>query len=99
GEPLQALAVQIQERLPQLMADMGGSVDEAGMARLEALLVPGLAGLMGAVHALMALVGLMIGRSWQAGLYNPGGFRDEFHRLRPSPLAAGGLLVLTLFSP
>ena len=56
GEPLQALAGQIQERLPQLMSDMGGSVDEAGMARLEALLVPVLAGLMGAVHALMALV-------------------------------------------
>ena len=99
GEPLQALAVQIQERLPQLMTDMGGSVDDADMVRLEALLVPVLAGLMGAVHALIALVSLMIGRSWQAGLYNPGGFRSEFHQLRLSPLVAGALLVLTLFSP
>ena len=99
AEPLQVLAGQIQERLPQLLADMGSTVDEAGMARLEVLLVPVLAGLMGAVHTLMVLVSLMIARSWQAALYNPGGFRSEFHRLRLSPLVAGGLLLLTLFSP
>lgn len=101
GEPLHALAAQIQERLPQLLADMemGEGINEAGMARLESLLVPVLAGLMGAVHALMVLVSLMIGRSWQAALYNPGGFQQEFHRLRLSPLVAGALLLLTLFGP
>jgi hypothetical protein len=85
SEPLQVLAGQIQERLPELLADMGGTVDEASMAGIEALLVPVLAGLMGAVHMLMVLVCLMVGRSWQARLYNPGGFREEFHRLRLSP--------------
>lgn len=30
----------------------------------------------------------MLARSWQAGLYNPGGFRKEFHRFRLSPPVA-----------
>jgi hypothetical protein len=30
----------------------------------------------------------MLARSWQAGLYNPGGFRQEFHSLRLSPTVA-----------
>jgi uncharacterized protein YybS (DUF2232 family) len=30
----------------------------------------------------------MLARSWQAGLYNPGGFRTEFHALRLSPVIA-----------
>tara|TARA_R110001592_G_scaffold66495_5_gene204262 strand:+ start:49950 stop:50849 length:900 start_codon:yes stop_codon:yes gene_type:complete len=99
NEQLLILATQIQERLPQLLADMGGSVDEAGMVRIQALLVPVIAGLMGAVHSLMVLVSVMVGRSWQARLYNPGGFREEFHRLRLSPLVAGMLLLITLFGP
>ncbi|KXO07168.1 MULTISPECIES: hypothetical protein [Marinobacter] len=30
----------------------------------------------------------MLARAWQAGLYNPGGFRKEFHALRLSPAIA-----------
>lgn len=30
----------------------------------------------------------MLARAWQAGLYNPGGFRKEFHGLRLSPAIA-----------
>ncbi len=38
---------------------------------------------------LMTGVGMtMLARSWQAGLYNPGGFRQEFHALRLSPAVA-----------
>ena len=38
---------------------------------------------------LMTGVGMtMLARSWQAGLYNPGGFRQEFHALRLSPVIA-----------
>lgn len=99
NEPLVALAAQIQEMLPEMLAGMNGALDEAGMAHLEALLVPVLAGLMGAVHAVMVLVSLMIGRSWQARLYNPGGFREEFHKLRLSPWVAIALLVLTVLGP
>ncbi len=38
--------------------------------------------------ALLALLCLILGRYWQAMLYNPGGLRRELHRLRlPLPLA------------
>ena len=32
--------------------------------------------------SLTCILSLMIGRHWQATLYNPGGFRSEFHQLR-----------------
>src|SRR5690606_5940192 len=34
-----------------------------------------------------------LARWWQAMLYNPGGFREEFHRLRLPPLLAAGLIA------
>lgn len=44
---------------------------------------------------LMTGVGMtMLARSWQAGLYNPGGFRQEFHALRLSPAVAVICVVL-----
>ncbi|WP_304639620.1 hypothetical protein [Pseudomonas sp.] len=99
NEQLMALAGQIREMLPQMLSGVEGGADTAVLARLEALLVPILGGLLGSVHVLMVLVCLMLGRSWQARLYNPGGFRQEFHALRLSPLVAGGLLLLTLLGP
>lgn len=99
NEQLMALAGQIREMLPQMLSGAQNGVDTAVLARLEALLVPILGGLLGAVHVLMVLVCLMLGRAWQARLYNPGGFREEFHALRLSPLVAGGLLLLTLLGP
>ena len=46
------------------------------------------------VSAITATLALVLGRWWQALLYNPGGFREEFHQLRmPLPLAATGMLV------
>lgn len=43
------------------------------------------------------LSSLALSRWWQSMLYNPGGFRAEFHGLRLPPLfAAAGLIVLVL---
>lgn len=39
-------------------------------------------GLIAALIAINALLALVIGRWWQAMLYNPGGFRAEFHEFR-----------------
>lgn len=44
-------------------------------------------------------LGLLLARGWQARLYHPGGFRQEFHALRVSPYLAylatlAGLLML-----
>ena len=48
---------------------------------------------------LQTCLGLFLARSWQAKLYNPGGFREEFHALRVSkPLTySATLLLLALF--
>jgi hypothetical protein len=45
-----------------------------------------------------ALIGLLLARWWQAQLYNPGGFREEFHRLRIPPPIAAGLVAVGLLS-
>ncbi|MBC7184141.1 MAG: hypothetical protein H5U30_11305 [Marinobacter sp.] len=41
----------------------------------------------------------MLARSWQAGLYNPGGFRKEFHSLRLSPPIAVLCAVTMVVGP
>lgn len=48
---------------------------------LATLLIGGVTGLVVLVASVACLA---LGRSWQAGLYNPGGFRQEFHALRLS---------------
>ena len=41
------------------------------------------------------VIGLVLSRWWQALLYNPGGFQEEFHMLRLSPKLS--LVCLTIF--
>lgn len=76
-----------------------------GMAEVDfrgliAALAPQMTGLMVMASLVNLLLGLVLGRVWQSRLYNPGGFRDEFHALRlhrqPAAIAAL-LLVATQF--
>lgn len=41
----------------------------------------------------------LLARAWQAGLYNPGGFRKEFHALRLSPVVSIVCAVTMLAGP
>ncbi|SDM00656.1 hypothetical protein SAMN05192555_108172 [Franzmannia pantelleriensis] len=59
--------------------------------RLAVLLIGGVTGLIVLVAAVACLA---LARSWQAGLYNPGGFREEFHALRVAPKELAVLVVL-----
>ena len=43
-----------------------------------------------------AITGLLVGRWWQAMLYNPGGFQKEFHALRLSPAVTIVLFLLSI---
>lgn len=72
-------------------AEMDGT-PVANAADMVALLLS----FYGAYHILVFATCLMIGRSWQAGLYNPGGFRQEFHHLRFDPRIMAVLLALVL---
>jgi len=50
----------------------------------------------GAYHALAFIVALMVARHYQAMLYNPGGFKAEFHALRPDPRVTLALFALVV---
>lgn len=48
-------------------------------------------------QVVIAIVSLFLARKWQAGLYNPGGLRAEFHQLRlpiPFSLVLGGMILI-----
>jgi hypothetical protein len=45
----------------------------------------------------IAIISLFLARKWQAGLYNPGGLRTEFHQLRLPvvfSLVLGGMILI-----
>ena len=52
-----------------------------------------LVGVIAYVVALTSVFSLMLGRWWQAALYNPGGFKLEFHQLRFS--VTSSVIILT----
>jgi hypothetical protein len=53
---------------------------------------------IGSVYMFLAVVLLMLARWMQAVLYNPGGFKQEFHQLRIKQTVALGLMALTLLA-
>ena len=66
----------------------------------ENAFIPGrsfLLGVIGYVIALTSVICLVLGRWWQAILYNPGGFQAEFHQLRfgvvPAVILLAGMLA------
>jgi len=61
--------------------------------------VPGtavIAGLLGLSNAFAVAMCLLLARWWQSILYNPGGFRVEFHQLRMPPMLTIFLIVAGL---
>jgi len=50
-------------------------------------------GIFAAVFALLTIISLMIARNWQAMLFNPGGFGEEFRQIRIGKPASMGLLA------
>ena len=81
------------EQVRQNSAEVDGMFTElsaqgVSTEQLAGMLISGITGL---VVLLAAIACLALARSWQAGLYNPGGFREEFHALR---LSAKELLLL-----
>lgn len=58
--------------------------------------LPILLGFFASGQAFAMVVMLMIARWCQSALYNPGGFKKEFHQLRLSPLVSLGIVALML---
>ena len=57
--------------------------------------VPQVAGLMAVGNSLLACLSLLLGRYWQAALYKPGAFGDEFRALRLPSLWTIALVLVT----
>lgn len=75
----------------QAQLNQGGSTEYTAEQIVDLLL-----SFYGAYHAFMVVICMMIGRWWQAMLYNPGGFRQEFHNLRFDPRVMVFMLGLIL---
>ncbi|GAB2713073.1 hypothetical protein [Halomonas garicola] len=75
------------EQLRQNSSEFDRLVTELGNTGYDTSLLADLVinGVTGLVVILLAIACLALARSWQAGLYNPGGFRQEFHALRLTP--------------
>lgn len=87
-EPIEAMVLELQKLMPQMLEGVHQQLSVDERARLDSLIAPVLTGLIAALLQIVSLLCLMLGRYWQALLYNPGGFGREFHALRlPIPLA------------
>ncbi|MDZ7854013.1 MAG: hypothetical protein U5L98_15535 [Halomonas sp.] len=83
---------QLRQGSPDI-AEMLSELSRQGMdtEQLAGLLISGVTGL---IVLLAAVACLALARGWQAGLYNPGGFREEFHGLRLAPRELAMLVAL-----
>jgi hypothetical protein len=89
GPFLEELITTFNQALAQLEQDLqqGGSQQLA----FNALSVSQVAALLATGNAVIAVLSLMLGRYWQALLYNPGGFGSEFRALK---VPQGAVLVM-----
>ena len=98
-EPITAMAGELQKLMPQVMGNVYSQLADDERARLGAMVAPVLTGLIASLLQLVSVLSLMLGRYWQAALYNPGGFGDEFRALKLPPALAFGLLAAMLLGP
>jgi hypothetical protein len=98
-EPIAAMAGELQKLLPQMLDGVHQQMSVDERARLDSLIAPVLTGLIAALLQIVSLLSLMLGRYWQALLYNLGGFGREFRALRLPPAPAMLLLVGMLLGP
>lgn len=99
GSFIDWLPPEVMSQVAQASRDMiSGSAELAehvGVG-LDQLLIGLFTGIISAVHTLMMIGSLMLARWWQAVLFNPGGFQQEFHQLRLpiwGALALGAVIV------
>ena len=98
-EPIEALARALEKALPQMLDGLYQQLSVEEQAHLGSLIVPVLGGLIAALLQVVSVLALMVGRYWQAVLYNPGGFGREFQAVRIPLVPMLVLLACMLFGP
>jgi hypothetical protein len=102
GLALLALGDQLLELLVAFFAEFLGNLEQQlsqGDAEAVVLNRPTalqLAGMLGAISAVSSAMCLLLARYWQAALYNPGGFGEDFRVLYLTPTAAAALVLPAL---
>jgi hypothetical protein len=86
-----ALEPLIKPALIEANPDMAVKDIENSLAVFYRYIITGLVAL---IYVINLLVGLFLGRWWQAMLYNPGGFKKEYLTLRGQPILAIITLVI-----
>lgn len=92
-DTLKLLAAEAHALLPSVMPEVWEKLSAVEREQLQQMFAAVLTGLLATLLQLLALVSLMLGRYWQALLYNSGGFGSEFRALRLSPVVAIGLCM------
>lgn len=97
------LTIWWQQLIEPLMTALSGQPEwqfsQAETQSIVTSLAEMMTGLVAAGFSLNVIFGLLIGRSWQAKLYNPGGFATEFHQLalgKPAALFAVVTMVIAM---
>lgn len=94
---LPEVLAEIIQASQQLLDKMAAEVARQSGAQLGIWLNAIFTGVLGSMHLMVMLGCLIIGRWWQATLYNPGGFREEFHAIILPRGVALAMMLLILF--
>ncbi|MDI2593483.1 hypothetical protein NYP20_02820 [Pseudomonas sp. N3-W] len=96
---IEMLAQALIKVMPSLLGDVYQKLSVDEQAHFASLIAPVLTGLIAALLQIVSVLSLIVGRYWQALLYNPGGFGREFRAIRIPLLPAMLLLALMLLGP
>jgi hypothetical protein len=88
----------LQQTVKPLLEQRGAAAEEPLLAQSLEMFSRYATGAIAAGSVMTVLFSLLLARWWQAGLYNPGGFRAEFLQLRLPMLASALALVLVLMA-
>jgi hypothetical protein len=89
----------LQPFFDMLEQQPGWQLSQSETQELGTNLAELMTGFVAAGVTINVIIGLLIGRAWQAKLYNPGGFAEEFRKLKlgkPAALVALFLMVVSL---
>jgi hypothetical protein len=92
GPFLEDLVATFNQALRQLEQDM--TSEQQGELAFTSLAVPQVGALLAIGNTVVAVLAVLLGRYWQALLYNPGGFGQEFRALRLPQGAVVSLVAL-----
>lgn len=97
GPQIEMLAQALIKVMPSLLGEVYQKMSVDEQARFASLIAPILTGLIAALLQIVSVLSLIVGRYWQALLYNPGGFGREFRAVRiplgPAMLLLAGMVV------